>query len=73
MATFYANILVNRESRKPSYQSIFTVKLKKLRNFKRFGEWLWLLKNPRKTQQSRQDVHACGVATESFGQYLPHV
>jgi hypothetical protein len=37
-ATFYANIMMNRVSGKPSHESMFGVKFKKLRNLKRFGE-----------------------------------
>jgi hypothetical protein len=36
--TFYANILVNRESEKPPQESMFGVKFKKFSDLKRFGE-----------------------------------
>jgi hypothetical protein len=37
-ATFYANILVNRESQKPDYESMFELKFKRFRIMKIFGE-----------------------------------
>jgi hypothetical protein len=39
-ATFYANILVNRESGEPPHISIFGVKFKKLRKLKRYGDMI---------------------------------
>jgi hypothetical protein len=73
-ATFYANILVNRETGKLSHESIFGDEFNKLNNLKRFGEMVVVVTKKRPKENSEIEVHTVcmiGLTEESFGRYLP--